>query len=222
MIKHNQDGAVNGVVVSLILAVILLLGAIGFGVWSYSSRQDYKDHSDAKVDAAVKVAVANESTIKDKQFAEESKNPLRTYNGPDASGSVIVKYPKTWSGYIKDNGGSGQPTLDSYFNPGEVPPTDQTDAVFALRVKVLDQPYSQVLDTYTPKQSDGRVTIKAYALPKVPKVIGVKVVGTINPQTDGTLVILPLRSETLEIETDGTQFLKDYNTYILPNLSFSP
>jgi hypothetical protein len=52
MIKHNQDGAVNGVAVSLIFTVILLLGSLGFGFWAFSSREDYKNHSDAKSAAA--------------------------------------------------------------------------------------------------------------------------------------------------------------------------
>jgi hypothetical protein len=97
MIKRNQDGAVNGVVISLVLAVILLIGTLGFAGWAYMSRQDYKDNVDAKVSDAVVIAKQQESTAKDKQFVEKEKNPLRTYHGPDTYGGLTIAYPKTWS-----------------------------------------------------------------------------------------------------------------------------
>jgi hypothetical protein len=221
MIKHNQDGAVSGLAISLILAVVLLLASVGFGFWAFSSRQDYKDHSDAKVAAAVKTAVAQESAVKDKQFAEESKNPLKTYNGPEALGSLSIQYPKTWSGYV-DTTGSGGVALNGYFNPGVVPSSSDQNSVFALHVQVINQSYSNTLTTFANQQQQGSVTITAYALPKLPNVVGVKATGKVNNQKTGTVILLPLRSQTIEIATDGDQFLGDFNNYILKNFSFSP
>jgi hypothetical protein len=221
MIKHNQDGAASGVMISLILTIVLLLGAIGFGFWAFSSRQDYKDNSDAKADAAVRVAVEKESATKDKQFAEEEKNPLKTYNGPEALGSLVIKYPKTWSGYVSANTGSNS-SLDAYFNPDVVPAVGNQDSTFALHVQVVSQPYTRTLQTFANQQKAGKLTISAYALPKLPKVVGVRVTGKLSQRHDGTVVVLPLRSQTIEIETDGTQFLSDYDNIILPNFSFLP
>ncbi len=221
MIKHNQDGAVSGLALSLVLAVVLLLASMGFGYWAYSGRQDYKNHSDAKAAAAVKVAVDKESAVKDKQFAEEAKNPLKTYNGPETQGSLVIQYPKTWSGYVDARGSSGTP-VDGYFNPGVVPSINGQDSAFALHVQVLSQSYSDILQAFNDQLHQGKVTISAYSLPKVPKVVGVKVQGTLVNQKTGIVVILPLRSQTLEIETDGNQYINDFNTYILPNFSFSP
>src|SRR4051812_971312 len=120
MIKHNQDGAVSGLLISFIFTVLLLIGAISFGAWAYTSRQDYKDHSDQKASAASKLAVVKESTRKDAQFAEEAKKPLRTYTGPEAYGSLHIEFPKTWSAYIDDTG-SGSALVDGYFAPLSVP-----------------------------------------------------------------------------------------------------
>jgi hypothetical protein len=226
MNKLNQDGAVSGAAISLVICVLLLLGAIVFGAWAYSSRQDYKNNVDAKVNAAVGIAKQEESTQKDKQFAEEEKSPLKTYNGPEAFGSLDVSYPKTWSGYVDDSGNGSQP-LDGYFNPGVVPSIGAQNSVFALRVQVLSQSYTQTLQTFQSASSSNggpALTIVPYALPKVPKVIGVEATGTL-PNTNnvvGTAVVLPLRSQTLEIWTMGTSYLNDFNTYILPNFSFSP
>lgn len=226
MNKLNQNsaqaGAISGLAISLTLTVLLLLGAIGFGYWAYSERQDYKDNSDTKVTEAVKKAVAKEDIKKDKQFAEAYKKPLRTYKGPEAAGSIAIKYPKTWSGFIKDDGSGSQPALDAYFSSGEVPPVDKSTATFALHVQLVSQSYSQVLQGFEGQQRNGEVTVKAYSLPKLPKVVGVKVVGKIRPEKEGTVIVLPLRSQTLQIQTDGTKYLRDFDKYILPNFNFSP
>lgn len=230
MIKHNQDGG-SGVTVTLVLTIILLIGAIAFGVWAYSGRQDYKNNTDAKIADAVVVAKKQESVEKDKQFAEESKNPLKTYNGPQAYGSIVLNFPKTWSGYVADsnsNGNSGNTPVDGYFHPGVVPNISDQASVYSLRVQVLSQSYSQTLSNLSQvQQSQNPPTIKPYALPKVPRTVGVELTGALpinggSSNKVGTMVILPLRSQTLEIWTEGSQFTNDFNKYILPNFTFSP
>jgi hypothetical protein len=36
------------------------------------------------------------------------------------------------------------------------------------------------------------------------------------------MVILPLRDKTLEISTEAAQYQPDFNTYVLPNVTFNP
>lgn len=222
MIKHNQDGAVNGLALSLILAVILLIASMGFGYWAYAGRQDYKNNSDAKVAVAVSKAKAAESTLKDQQFAEEQKNPLSTYNAPNTVGSLVIKYPKTWSVYIADAGSGSSTTFNAYFNPPVVPPVGDRSSVYALQVQVVGKPYSQAIGDYGTQVREGRMTATAYALPLVPKVVGTEFSGTLSDGSKVTMVILPLRSQSIELTTQGTQFISDFNNYILKNFSFSP
>lgn len=224
MVKHNQDGAVNSLVISLVFAVILLIGALGFGGWAFSSRQDYKNNTDAKINAAVVVAKQQEGSVKDLQFAEISKKPLKAYNGPEAYGSLVVNFPKTWSAYVDDTGVGGTP-VDGYFAPGTVPSATGQNSVFALRVQVLNQTYAQVVQSFSGQQQAGKLALSAYALPLLPKIVGLKAVGQTSSQTNlstVTMVVLPLRSNTLEIWTEGNQYLADFNNNILPNFSFSP
>lgn len=220
MIKHNQSGAASGLLVSLILTVILLLGAIGFGAWAFSSRQDYKDNADAKINTAVQAAITKNSAAKDVQFAEELKNPLTTYNGPETLGSVVLQYPKTWGGY--DNSATDGSSLDIYFNPRMISMIGNPKAIYALHMQVLNQPYSNVLQSFAGQQQAGQLVVKAYSLPKLPKVVGIKATGTFADGSSGTVVVMPIRSQTLEVETSGSQFLNDFNNYVLKNLSFSP
>ncbi|MEK7059368.1 MAG: hypothetical protein AAB971_01275 [Patescibacteria group bacterium] len=224
MNKHNQDGAIGGLGLSLVFACLLLVGAISFGAWAFASRQDYKENVEAKINLATEAARQRESKSKDKQFAEESKKPLKIYRGPEASGSVMVSYPKTWSGYVAEaaDAGSSDDPLDGYFAPGIVPTTDNKNSVFALRVKIVNQEYKDVLESFGSQQQAGKLTASVYSLPKLPKVVGVKVVGELPDQSAVTMIVLPLRSQTLQIWTQGTQYLSDFNDNILPNFSFSP
>lgn len=221
MIKHNQDGAVNGVLVSLIMAVVLLIATLGVAGWAIAGREDYKNNSDQKVAAAVKVAKEKQSAIKDLQFAEDAKNPLKSYAGPEAYGSLKFQFPKTWSGYVDDSG-NGNALVDGFFAPGVVSSITDENSVFALRTQVLNQTYADVLQNLSGQQQSGKVTIKAYSLPKLPKIVGVQVTGEIEQGKTVTMVVLPLRSQALQIWTEGTQYVDDFNKNILPNFSFSP
>lgn len=221
MIKLNQNGAVGGLMISFVLTVLLLLGALGFGFWAFMSRQDYKDNVDSKISAAVGAAKKEEAKKKDAEFVEAEKKPLRTYNGPEAYGSMALQYPKTWSGYVNETGQGSGTFLDGYFYPGIVPAANNKSNSFALRIQVLGQSYDSVVKTYAKDSSDAP-TVAAYSLPGLPDVVGVRVTGKLTRELDGDMVILPLRSQTLKIWTEGSEFADDFETLILPNFTFSP
>lgn len=231
MLRQNQTGAISAAAIWLVLTILLLIGALIFGGWAYSSRQDYKNNVDAKINAAVTIAKQQEATAKDKAFAEAEKSPLKTYNGPEAYGSIVLQYPKTWSGYVAEasqNSGSSGTQLDGYFYPGVVPSVENQTSVFSLRLQVVSKSYSETIENLNQRaKSENPPTVSPYALPKVPKAVGVRVDGTLpissgSDDKTGSMVILPLRSQTLQLWTEGSQFTNDFNNIILPNFSFSP
>ena len=222
MIKHNQNGVVNVLVLPLTFAIILFIVAASFAAWAYSSRQDYKNNTQAKISAAVAVAVQQESSLKDSQFQQQYKLPLSTYSGPEAYGSLVIKYPRTWSSYV-DSTSDSQALVDGYFYPGTVPAITDTTNNFALRFQIIDQSYSDVLTALnTQEQQSGNITFSPYSPPKVPNVVGVRAEGSIRPDKVGSMIILPLRDTTLEIWTEAQTYDNDFNNNVLPNFSFSP
>ena len=218
--KTNQTGAINVLLLPVILLSILFLGAAGFGFWAFNSRQDYKNNSDAKVQAAVAVAQQQTSTAKDNEFANKEKQPLKTYNGPSAYGSVVLQYPKTWSGYVVQNDNGGGTALDGYFYPGIVPSINDQGKAFALRFQVVSRSYTDVLKEV--QNLDKNMVITSYALPKVPSTVGVMAKGQIAQNKTGSMVVLPMRDKTLKIWTEGTDFQSDFDNLILANFSFQP
>jgi hypothetical protein len=221
MIKHNQDGVANGVMISLVFSIILLLGASGFAGWAYTNMTDYRDNVDQKVQIAEQEAIKAESAVKDKQFAEEQKSPLKPYGGPAAYGSVQLNYPKTWSGYVDDTG-SGQALVDGFFNPGVVPSVSDQKSVFALRLQVISQNYAQFVKSLNGQVASGKLKVSAYSLPKQKKVVGIRAVGQLSNSKNVNMIVLPLRSQTIKIWTEGDQHVADFDKYILPNFNFSP
>ncbi|MDB5185396.1 MAG: hypothetical protein JWN38_1204 [Candidatus Saccharibacteria bacterium] len=221
MSKHNQDGHIDSLLIPLVLVSLLLIAALGFAGWAYSGKQDYKNNVDAKVSAAVTIAKQQESTEKDTQFAQAEKNPLRTYTGPEALGSLVVLYPKTWSNYVSTSGSNGS-QLDGFANPQTVPTATDPNSTFALRYQVIGRAYSSVLADFRDRQQSGKITVAPYALPKVPSAIGVRVEGSLTTNHTVSMVVLPLRDKTIEVWTEGAQYISDFNNIILPNFSFSP
>jgi hypothetical protein len=222
-LTHNQLGSLNTLLIPFIFAVLLLIAAASFGFWAFSSRQDYKNNTDQKVAVAVTAAKQQQEAADAATYAQQEKDPLRTYVGPAAYGSLNVLYPKTWSAYVSTASTTGSATpVNGYFEPATVPDVTSQASVYALRVEVTQTAYSQVLATFNGLAQQGLVTVTPYSLPKVPSVVGVRIDGAIEQNKQGSMIILPLRANTLQIWTESSAEESDLNTIILPNLSFSP
>lgn len=216
----GQKGAINGLLVSLILTVLLLFGALGFGFWAFSGRQDYKNNVDQKIATAVSAAQSQQQATDAKQYAEDAKNPLKKYVGPSDFGGVTLQYPKTWSGYVLTTAGSNP--LDAYFQPDIVPNISDLNNAFALHVQIINQSYDQVVQQFQSQVQQKAATLSPYSLPKVPSVIGSRIDGTIATNRQGAAIVLPLRNVTLEVSTQAQVYVNDFNNIILPNLTFTP
>lgn len=222
----SGGGTPWGWIITVIILSVLLVSAAGFAFWAFAGRQDYKNNSDEKAAAAVEVAKKETTEENNKRFAEELKNPLKTYTGPESFGSVAVQYPKTWSAYIANQGLTSGSVLDIYFHPDVVPAISASSGTsrpaVALRVQVLNQSYTQTVNALKSSVDSGQVTAEPYTLPKVPDQTGTLFRGKLANELVGTQIVLPLRDKSLVINTDTDQFLPDFNKYILPNLSFVP
>ena len=203
-IKNNEGGVINVLLVPLITATVLLVAMVGFGAWSFMSRQDYKNNSDQKVTAAVEVAKKQTATEKDNEFLEKEKFPLKNYTGPADLGSLQMSYPKIWSGYISDNDGKF-----FIFNPDIV--TERNDPLNALRITIEDSPYSEVVTGYDSQVEDGAAKASIFALAKVPDAVGVRFDGEYEKGKNGVLVVLPMRDKTILIACEISDRIKDFN-----------
>ncbi|MCA9337369.1 hypothetical protein KC951_01525 [Candidatus Saccharibacteria bacterium] len=216
----DQKGAINVLLIPLIVIVLAFFGALAFGFWAYSGRQDYKNNVDEKIATAVDVAEKQTATEKDNEFIEREKQPLKEYQGPSSLGTIIIKYPKTWSAYVNDSG-KGSAPLDGYFYPGVVPGVD-TGASYALRLQVSEKTFSDEAKAYDNDVKQGKVSSQPYQPVNVKNVVGLRLTGEIEKGKQGIMILLPLRDKTIKLWTEAPQFEQDFDTNILPNFSFTP
>jgi hypothetical protein len=220
--ESNQKGAINLLVIPLVLVTLALFGIAAFAYSSYGQAQDYKNNVDQKVAAAVTVAEQKVSDQKDKVFAEKSKSPYVTYNGPAEYGSLKIQYPRTWSAYVDaPTGQTGRP-INGYFFPGQVPSVTDQNNSFALRFNISAQAYDIVVKPFEAKVKSGAVTIQPYQSPNIPNTIGVRVDGAVAQNKQGSMIILPYRDKTLQMWTESKDYVSDFNNVILPNFSLIP
>lgn len=212
----NERGALNTLLIPLILSVVFLLSSIGFAVWAYMDRQKYKNETDQIVAGEVAVAIERTKTEKDNEFIEREKEPLKEYKSPDDLGSIVLKFPKTWSTYLD----IGEGESHFIFHPNGVTAGD-TQA-YALRISVLDEIYKDVISEYDGAVEEGLASAKAFRLPKVKGVTGLRVDGQLEEGKNGSVVVLPLRDKTIKIATESQDFVSDFNKIIIPNITFNP
>ena len=219
-LKGNQSGTINVLLVPLILVTVLLLAISVFALITFNSRQQYKNETDKIVATQVDIAVKETSTKKDNEFAEKEKQPLKNYQGPDAYGALIIRYPKTWSGYVDDSSNGSVP-VNGYFYPTTVPGF-QSGTAYALRVQVVGRSFSEETRSYDNQVKSGKAKATSYSNKNIPGVVGMRVEGESEPKKQGIVVMLPLRDKTVKLYTESDQFYKDFNDNILPNFSFTP
>lgn len=200
---------------------LAFIGLIAFSIWSFTSRGTYKDKSDQLVATAVAENTKKVQAEEAIKYAEAAKNPLRTYVGPDAYGTIHLEFPKTWSAYNQGIAAGSTP-VDIFLNPAVVPSVNAQDATFSLRVQVLSSTYSSILGQYSSFQRSGKATVTPFRLATVPSVVGSRIDGQITPKKQGSVIVLPLRDKTLRVWTESETFMNDFNNIILPKLSFVP
>jgi hypothetical protein len=216
---QNNSQEAGSLVLPLVILLVLFFSALGFGIWAFLGRQDYKNNSDIKAAQVAKVAVAAEDIKKDAAFAISEKSPLKQYSGPSTFGSIVIQYPKTWSAFISESGRINP--VDGYFNPDFVPDLN-SDVSFALRLQVVNSDYTTVLQSYALSIKTGKTNLFAYSAPKVASVKGSELTGVLDFNKQGTMVILPLRDKTIKIWSEGADHTDDFNSIVLPSLTFSP
>jgi len=222
MRKGDERGALAAIVLIIIL-LMTLVALAGFATWAYNGRQDYKNNSDQKAAKAVTAAKTTQKVELQKQFDEQAKLPAKSYQGPTTYGSVSFKYPKTWDAYI-DQTNSSNP-INGYFYPDSVPGLSSGTA-FALRVNQVSASYEQEVKKFDSKIKTGLVKATAYVPPQMANVtnvqIGTRFDGEINNTLKGSMVMIKVRDKTLEISTESTDYLTDFNNVVLANLTFIP
>lgn len=210
---HNRErGEISAAQVTIVGLVILVLGLGSFGIWSFVNYTDARDDVDSKIAVAVAEAKKEEAEKQTQYFAEREKEPNRTFTGPENYCSVSFDYPKTWSAFESKsvvNGGD----YEAYLHPYLIPPLG-SDQQYALRVKIEQKDYDQVVQSYDSLVRKG--DLKQSTTTSEGKQ-GVRLSGNFSKNIRGDAVIYKCLDKTITIRTDvpsGNSLHSDYETLI--------
>lgn len=126
-------------IIVLVVVSIVAMVFIGLFIWKYIEWDTVKTDIDGQIDAAVAMAVAENTTKLENEFTEREKYPYKNFMGPADYGSLSFEYPKTWNVYVAKDASNGG-DYEAYLNPGEVQPVSST-TINALRVTIRDQAF---------------------------------------------------------------------------------
>lgn len=189
----------------LIVACLIAVTFIGLFIWKYLEWDSIKTDVDGQVDAAVAMAVSENTTKLENEFLEREKYPYKTFSGPADYGSVSFEFPKTWNTYIAldaVNGGN----FEAYLNPGEVQPVSQ-QTINALRVQILNQTFENTARNYDGLVKNNQLTVTTRTIGNT---VANVYVGTLPSGLRGIVTIFKVRDKTVLLQTDAELFAEEY------------
>ena len=191
--------------VILVLVSLIAVTFIGLFVWKYLEWDAVRTDVDGQIDAAVAVAVSENTTQMETEFAEREKYPYRIFTGPADYGSLSFEYPKTWSVYIASDASNGN-DFEAYFNPTEVQPVSNT-TINALRVTISNTSFDNAVRNYENQVKNGRVTLTTR---NIGNAVANVYTGELSNDIHGTVTIFKLRDKAVLIQTDAEIFSTEY------------
>lgn len=195
------------IVETIILVVVSLVAIlfIGLFIWKYLEWDTVKTDINGQIDAAVAVAVSENTTKLENEFIEREKYPYKTFSGPADYGSLSFEFPKTWNVYIAKDASNGG-DFEAYLNPGEVQPVSAS-TINAMRVTIRDTAYDTVVRTYDNYVRSGRLTV---ATRNVGSTIANVYTGELNNNIRGVVALFKLRDKTVVLQTDAELFTEEF------------
>ena len=217
--SKNESGAASTSTLVAVVMTVLFVGSLIFGLSMLVGKADLQKNLDKKVQQQLSVEVKKVEDKKDAELAEKEKSPTKTYTGPSAYGSLALSYPKTYSAYVDES--TGTTAVNGYFHPNVVPKDDR-NVSFALRVQLLNASYDSQVKSYDTVVKTNKATVKAFRADKVNNVLGVRIDGEVSSGKQGVVILLPLRDKTIKIWTENKDYIADFNTYVIPSITFVP
>lgn len=191
--------------IAIIILSILTVTFLGLFVWKYAEWDTVKTNVDGQIDAAVAIAVSENTTKLENEFVEREKYPYKSFAGPADYGSFSFEYPKTWNLYISSDAANGG-NYGAYFNPGEIQPITNT-SVFALRVAILDSAFDKEVSRYDSLIQKGQLSLNTR---NVGSALANVYTGWLSNNIQGILTVFKVRDKTVMIQTDSLLFSEEY------------
>lgn len=202
-------------IISLVAAIVIALIFIGLFVWKYLDWQTASTNLDGQIAKASALAVKENTTKLESDFAERERNPFKKFAGPVDYGELSFNYPKTWSVFIAKDAARGG-DFEAYLHPDKVSPLG-SEAIHALRVTIKNQSLDQVVKSFESQIKNGKLSLSVKKVNQEPANL---YQGELPNKRIGSFAIFRIRDKTVILQTDAKIFEADFEK-ILQSVSFN-
>ncbi len=202
---HRAHHAEIAKTIAIAILGILSVTFLGLFVWKYFEWDTVRTDVDGQIDAAVAVAISENTTKLENEFVEREKYPYRTFSGPADYGSLSFEYPKTWSLYVEQDASNGG-EYSAYLNPGEVQPVS-ANSINALRVRIITSAFDEEASHFDKLVESNQVTLTTRS---VGGTLANVYSGELNTNLHGILAMFKLRDKTVFLQTDAMLFADEF------------
>lgn len=206
----SQRGAITPSLIAIIGLSVFAVAFAGLSIWAFVNYMDQKNNVDSKVAIAVAEAEKKLGDDLEAKFIEREKEPLKSFTGPADYGTLGLKYPKTWSLYVSNDGTKGT-GYEAFLNPGAVPSVSAATSRYALHVAIVNDSYEDVLSDYENLVKKGELKSSAV---KANGKNGTRLDGNFSKDIRGAAVVFKIRDKTAIIQTDADTFKADFEALI--------
>lgn len=217
MTKLNNQGSVGAGVIPIAGLGLLVAVLLGIVIVLFVQLDEAKDEREQY---AAEVVTNKEADIKAElqaEFDEKEKDPFEDFETDPVLGDVKFRYPKTWSVSMLQDPAS-DPQIDAYFHPNAIRVDAADTRSYALRVQLVLEPYSEVVEGFSSDIEEGLLKTKAVTFNGVE---GIRLDGQLDEVDRGAKVVLPFRDKTIMVWTESRDFLNDFEK-VMGSFSFNP
>lgn len=214
-IPYRKDASSLVKTILIIVLSLVSITFIGLFIWMFIQFSTAREDVDGQIADAVMIAVDENTTKLETEFAEREKYPLKTFAGPADYGALTFDYPKTWSVYVARDASNGG-DFEAYFNPMEVKEVSN-DEIYSLRLAVRDRAFDDVVGEYQRalEGPEAQLTLNSVMIGKDNNINANRYAGKIpGTEHNGFIVIFKIRDKTVIMQTDSVLFEKDFNALI--------
>ncbi len=190
-----------------VLIAVLAVGALGFGILAivaFSTAGTATKTLESQKQAAADSARTDQKKADQTAAELASESPFRSYVAPVEYGSFEIKFPKNWSGDVKENR-SNSIQVSLVVNPDFVRTQNGTDDLVAAKITLYQRTLAELTKEYTTNRELKKSDITVAGIPSV------QYTGKFADRRTKRLVAVPVRDKTLVFTNENATYNSEFD-----------
>ena len=192
----------------LVLVILLGLGTVVFGVLTvtFSGKATTATNTaTARAIAAATAAKSDQQKEDDASYTKANESPFRAYTAPEAFGSFVINFPKSWSSSVDEETSGTQVNL--VLNPDFVRKTNETNNPFAASIQFIERSKDDYMTQFTSRIKIGTIKQADTTVSGQP---AFDLTGQFSDHLIVREVVVPVRDKIMIFTTENSQYATEF------------